>query len=55
VKKLEFINKNSGNYSPYAYDITGATLNGVIYPSLDPSIFEIRYPNSDIIGRVVGM
>jgi hypothetical protein len=55
VKKLEFINKNGGNYSPYAYDINGATLNGVIYPSLDPSIFEIRYPNSDIIGRVVGM
>jgi hypothetical protein len=55
VKKIEFINKNGGNYSPYAYDINGATLNGVIYPSLDPSIFEIRYPNSDIIGRVIGM
>ena len=55
VKKLEFINKTGGNYSPYAYDLNGATLNGVIYPSLDPSIFEIRYPNSDIIGRVVGM
>jgi hypothetical protein len=55
IKKLEFINKTGGNYSPYAYDLNGATLNGVIYPSLDPSIFEIRYPNSDIIGRVVGM
>jgi hypothetical protein len=55
VKKLEFINKTGGNYSPYAYDLNGATLNGVIYPSLDPSIFEIRYPNSDIIGRVVGI
>jgi hypothetical protein len=55
VKKIEFINKNGGNYSPYAYDINGATLNNIIYPSLDPSIFEIRYPNSDIIGRVVGM
>ena len=25
----------------------------VIYPSLDPSIFEIKYPNQDIKGRVV--
>tara|TARA_R100001509_G_scaffold37116_1_gene19987 strand:+ start:3583 stop:5424 length:1842 start_codon:yes stop_codon:yes gene_type:complete len=40
-------------YSQYAYDIDGATQNQVIYPSLDPSIFEIRYPNQDIKGRVV--
>ncbi len=40
-------------YSLYGYDIPGATSNGVIYPSLDPSIFEIRYPNTDIQGRVV--
>jgi hypothetical protein len=55
VKKLEFINKNGGNYSPFAYDLNGATLNGIIYPSLDPSVFEIRYPDSDISGRVVGI
>jgi phage-related baseplate assembly protein len=55
VKKIEFVNKAGGNYSPYSYDLTGATLNGVIYPSLDPSIFEIRYPDQDIYGRVVGM
>jgi len=53
VKKIEFVNKAGGNYSPYTYDIFGATLNGVIYPSLDPSIFEIRYPDQDISGRVV--
>lgn len=40
-------------YSPYGYDILGATRNDVIYPSLDPSIFEIRYPKNDIYGRVV--
>ena len=34
-------------------DIEGATRNGNVYPSLDPSIFEIRYPNADIQGRVV--
>jgi hypothetical protein len=40
-------------YSAYAYDIAGATQNQVIYPSLDPSIFEVRYPNLDIKGKVV--
>ena len=40
-------------YSGNLYDIDGATKNGVIYPSLDPSIFEVKYPNSDIKGRIV--
>jgi hypothetical protein len=40
-------------YSQYAYDISAATQNQVIYPSLDPSIFEIRYPDTDIKGKVV--
>ena len=40
-------------YSPYAYNIIGATQGNVIYPSLDPSIFEVKYPNQDIQGRVV--
>jgi hypothetical protein len=39
-------------YSGNAYDINGATRDGVIFPSLDPSIFEVRYPDNDIIGRV---
>jgi hypothetical protein len=34
-------------------EFAGATLNGVIYPSLDPSIFEVKYPDTDIQGRVV--
>ena len=45
----------SSGYSPYSYDISAATLNGVIYPSLDPSIFEVKYPDTDIQGRVVTM
>jgi hypothetical protein len=53
VTKLEITNKQGGNYSPYAYDITGATRQGNIYPSIDPSVFEIRYPDTDIQGRVV--
>ena len=53
VKKVEFNNKVGGNYSQYAYDLEGATLNSVIYPSLDPMIFEVRFPNTDIKGKVV--
>ena len=55
VKTISISNKagNTLGYSQYAYDITGATQNQVIYPSLDPSIFEIRYPNTDIKGKVV--
>jgi hypothetical protein len=53
VVKLEIINKQGGNYSQYGYDIAGATKNGNIYPSLDPAIFEIRFPDIDIQGRVV--
>ncbi len=56
ISKLEVINKqdSTGNtYSKYAYDIPGATRNENVYPSLDPSIFEIRYPDTDIQGRVV--
>jgi hypothetical protein len=40
-------------YSKYSYDIPGATNDNVIYPSLDPSIFEVKFPNTDIQGRIV--
>lgn len=55
VKDIKIVNKTETTlgYSQYAYDINAATQNQVIYPSLDPSIFEIRYPNEDIKGRVV--
>jgi hypothetical protein len=55
VKNISISNKagTTSGYSQYAYDITGATQNQVIYPSLDPSIFEVRYPNTDIKGKVV--
>lgn len=39
-------------YSGNAYDIQMATRDGILFPSLDPSIFEIKYPDNDIIGRV---
>jgi hypothetical protein len=55
VKNIEIVNKAGANlgYSQFGYDIQGATVNNIIYPSIDPSIFEVKYPNSDIIGRVV--
>ena len=55
VKDVSISNKAGSTlgYSEYAYDIILATQNKVIYPSLDPSVFEVRYPNSDIKGKVV--
>jgi|TARA_B100001094_G_C18189702_1_gene806271 hypothetical protein len=55
VKNVMIVNKTGTNtgYSEYAYDIDGATQNGVIYPSLDPCIFEVKYPSDDIKGRIV--
>ena len=55
VASLEIKNlfNTDAGYSGNVYDISSATKNGIIYPSLDPSIFEIKYPNSDISGRVV--
>ena len=40
-------------YSEYAYDVTTATIDSIVYPSIDPMVFEIKYPNTDIKGRVV--
>ena len=54
LEKIDFKNKTgtSFGYSQYKYDFKGATKKRVIYPSLDPSIFELKYPNTDIKGRV---
>ena len=54
VKRVTINNKAgvSSGYSKYGYDIQGATQNGIIYPSLDASIFEVKLPNQDITGRV---
>jgi hypothetical protein len=55
VKNIKITN-NAGTlsgYSKYSYDITSATLNNVIYPSLDPSIFEVKFPLNDIKGKCV--
>lgn len=50
---LRIYNKFNGNYSPNKYSTVNATKNGVIYPPKDPSIFEIKFPNTDIRGQVI--
>lgn len=50
--KIKNLNDVDAGYYPNAYDIQRATKDGIVFPSLDPSIFEVRYPNNDIIGRV---
>ena len=55
VVRVNFNNlyETAQGYSGNVYDLISATKNGVIYPSLDPSIFEVKFPNLDIKGRVV--
>ncbi len=57
VANINIQNKAGTNigYSEYAYTISGATQGGVIYPSIDPMIFEVKYPETDIKGKVVSM
>ena len=55
LEDLRFHNINDSTgigYSQYKYDFKAATRSEVIYPSLDLSIFELKYPNADINGRV---
>ena len=40
-------------YSKYSYDVAGSNIDNVIYPSIDPMVFEVKYPTQDIRGRVV--
>ncbi len=55
ITKVEIKNISgaSKGYSDYSYDTIAATNQGVIYPSVDPMIFELKYPQVDIVGRVV--
>ena len=45
VKNIKINNKTgeSLGYSNYSYDVQGATIDNVIYPSIDPMIFEVKY------------
>ena len=52
VPMLKITNKCGGRYSTNSYTIEAATKDKIVYPSLDPSVFEIKYPDTDIKGRV---
>ena len=51
--KISNLCGGDGNYSPNKYNIDEATRGKVVYPSLDPCVFEVRYPNKDIKGRAL--
>ena len=55
VQDVQVINLTgtSLGYSDFAYDVNGAMIDNVIYPSIDPMVFEVKNPNQDIKGRVV--
>ena len=55
VARLEINNlfDTREGYAGNQYNINGAIRNGILYPSLDPCIFEVKYPNKDIKGRIV--
>jgi hypothetical protein len=46
--------KRTDGYSGNFYNIDSSLIDGVLYTALDPSIFEVKFPNSDIKGKVVG-
>lgn len=49
---IKNLNDETQGYSNIFYSIKEATRNGIVYPSLDPAIFEVKYPNNDIKGRI---
>ena len=53
INNLTPLTTNGDNYSSVEYDIAAATQNDMIYPSLDPSIFEVKYPTKDIKGTTI--
>ena len=53
VSNVNISNLCGGQYSPNRYNIVAATKGKIVYPSLDPSIFEVKYPNKDIKGRAL--
>jgi len=51
--KIGNLCREDGSYSQNDYNIEEATKGKIVYPSLDPCIFEVKYPNKDIKGRAL--
>jgi len=53
VQDVTIRNLCNGRYSPNKYNIADATRKKIVYPSLDPCVFEVKFPETDIKGRVI--
>ena len=51
--KISNLCGGDGNYSTNRYNIDEATKGKIVYPSLDPCVFEVKYPTKDIKGRAL--
>jgi hypothetical protein len=51
--KISNLCGGAGNYSTNRYNIDEATKGKIVYPSLDPCVFEVKYPTKDIKGRAL--
>lgn len=51
--KFKNLTNSDGNYSPHEYNLEQATMNNIIYPSLDPAVFEVKFPDNDIKGACI--
>ena len=50
--ELRNITSTDGTYSDKFYPVQSAIKNKTLYPSIEPSVFEVKYPNQDIRGKV---
>ena len=50
IVKNKYRFQDGRDYFEHRYPIEEATIDDIIYPSLDPCIFEIRYTDTDIVG-----
>ena len=53
VKIYNLCGEDGNGYSPNSYNIDQATLGKIVFPSLDPCVFEVKYPTKDIKGRAL--
>lgn len=55
AENINITNKVDGQYSNISYDVNAAKKRNVIYPSYDPMIFEVKFPDRDIVGRITNI
>ena len=55
AENIKITNKVGGSYSEIEYDVNAARKRSVVYPSYDPMIFEVKFPDRDIVGRITNI